>query len=411
MLTTSTFDLGSVLIKTVSEACNLACDYCYYSSCNGIPNPINKVEDKTLEKFIREYMTIKRGIVPFAWQGGEPLLAGLDFFKKVVHFQAKYAPNNTIISNSIQTNGLLINKEWATFFKQFGFLVGVSLDGPEQIHNKRRVTHAGKGSFKLTMRGIQYLKEESVEFNILTVLHEDNIFKAAELMNFYQDNGFTHIQFLPGMDFRAQETNKSAKYLITPKQYGDFLCETFDVWYNDGFPIMSVRFFDNMLAVYLHQQAELCIHQETCPKSLIFEQNGDAYPCDFYINEDYKLGNVNEVPLEQLLDNSRMDNFLMKKQYLSEKCKSCEFIHLCNGGCPRNRVSNDHDIAIEYFCESYQQFYRYAHERMLQVANNIKRERIHTFRNTGNNLPKRNEMCLCGSQKKYKNCCYKLLED
>ncbi|WP_246586559.1 anaerobic sulfatase maturase [Cytobacillus gottheilii] len=402
--------LTSVMWKTVSEACNLACDYCYYSQCNGMPQNIGRIDDTVLEKFIIEYMNISKGYVSFVWQGGEPLLAGLDFFKKVVHLQAKYAPRNTIISNSIQTNGTLLNAEWASFFKEYNFLVGVSLDGPEDINDARRVTGSGKGSYKRIMRGIEYLKEANADFNILTVLHENNITRAADLMKFYQQQNFPFVQFIPCMDFRAQEINKPGVFLITPKQYGDFLCDIFDVWYNDGMPQTSIRFFDDMLAVYLNQHAGLCSHLETCPKHLVLEQNGDAYPCDFFIHEEYRLGNVGVDSLEDLLTNELMENFHDLKPNLPNQCKSCEFLHLCHGGCPRNRVKSNNESCVEYFCESHKQAYRYAHERMQIVATNVKKKRIQDLINAGYKMPGRNDHCICGSMKKFKKCCEPLLD-
>lgn len=296
--------ISGVMWKTVSEACNLACDYCYYSTIQGRPERIDRIDDKILEKFIQEYMEMKWGGVPFAWQGGEPLLAGLDFFKKVVSLQAKHARKNTIISNSIQTNGTLIKKDWAAFFKKYNFLVGVSIDGPKEINDSRRVTGSGKGSYQAIMNGIEHLKNTTVDFNILTVVHENNIHHPEKLMAFYKENNFSYVQFIPCMEFTAQNIHAPGKYVITPKQYGDFLCKTFDIWYNDGNPEIFIRFFDDMLAVYLHQSAGSCVAMETCPKTIIFEQNGDAYPCDFYIHEDYRLGNIGTDSLESIVNNN-----------------------------------------------------------------------------------------------------------
>lgn len=401
-----------VMWKTVSEACNLACDYCYYSGCGGQPGKIDKINPAILEKFIKEYMAITNGVASFAWQGGEPLLAGLDFFKQVVYLQAKYAPKNTIISNSLQTNATLITEDWARFFKQYNFLIGISLDGPKEINDARRVTGQGKGSFDRVMRGIDYLRKHHVDFNILTVIHQDNVGRAKELMEFYQQEGFSHVQFIPCMDFRAQEPNKPGQYLITPEQYGQFLCEAFDIWYNNGNPNRSVRFFDNILSAYLHQEAELCIHRQTCPKTLILEQNGDAYPCDFYINDDYKLGNVGQDSLLDILNSPKYDDFLGLKPSLPEKCKSCEFLKLCHGGCPRNRAWNQADETVnpDYFCESYMQVYKHSHERMERLAENIKLQWLRNHLQAGRPKPERNDFCLCGSGKKFKKCCEKYVQ-
>ncbi len=396
-----------VMWKTVSEACNLACDYCYYSRCNGKPSTINRIEDDVLEKFMKEYMEFSNGVASFAWQGGEPLLAGLDFFKRVVELQAKYAPRNTMISNAIQTNGTLISQEWAAFFKKYNFLVGVSLDGPEEINDKRRVTGSGKGSFQSIIKGIQYLIEANVDFNILTVIQEDNVTKAKELLDFYSKENFEHVQFIPCMDFQSQDINQPGRFLITPKQYGDFLCEAFDCWYNDGYPKTSIRFFDNMLSVYLHQEAELCTHRKSCPKTLVLEQNGDAFPCDFFIHDDYKLGNVGKDSFYEILNHPTYDKFLSLKSDLSPQCTNCEFLHLCHGGCPRNRNWNTEGLAnnVEYFCSSFKQIYRYAHASMVKVAQNVKRNWMEDYQKGGGRLPDRNDICLCGSGKKYKKCC------
>ncbi len=360
--------------KTVSEACNLACDYCYYSRCGGQPDKIERIDTRILEKFIKEYMGMTTGFASFAWQGGEPLLAGLDFFKEVVSLQAKYAPKHTMISNALQTNATLLTDEWAKFFKQFQFLIGVSLDGPKHINDARRVTGHGLGSYDRVMTGIEHLRKHQVDFNILTVIHEHNVGKAKELMEFYEREGFTHVQFIPCMDFRSQETDKAGKYVITPEEYGKFLCEAFDVWYNNGSPNMSVRFFDNMASVYFNSEAELCIHRQTCPKTLVLEQNGDAYPCDFYISEDYKLGNVGIDPLSEILNSEIYSEFLEMKPALPEKCKGCQYLNLCHGGCPRNRVWDEEKQAVDrdYFCQSYLQIYDYAHQRMEQLVEKLK---------------------------------------
>jgi uncharacterized protein len=365
-----------VMWKTVSEDCNLACDYCYYSSCGGKPGAtIKRISLDLLEKFIQEYMEMTHGFASFIWQGGEPLLAGLDFFQEVVSLQAKYAPRNTIISNSVQTNGTLINEEWAAFFKRYNFLVGISLDGPKEIHDSRRVTSSGKGSFERVMRGVGFLRKAGVPFNILTVIHEGNVDKAKELFSFYEQENFYHVQFIPCMDFRAQETHRTAHYRITAEQYGKFLCEAFDEWYRDGHPIISVREFDNMLTVALGHEAESCIHRATCTKTLILEQNGDAYPCDFYIGNEYKLGNVGMNRLKEILSSPRYDEFMELKPALPEACKSCRHLEYCQGGCPRNRIWKSSKASeVDYFCKGYQMFYDYAKERVLTISNRLRKQ-------------------------------------
>jgi uncharacterized protein len=399
----------AVMWKTVSEACNLACDYCYYSRCNGNPGNINRIDSQILEKFIKEYLEMANGTAAFVWQGGEPLLAGLNFFKKIVQLQKKYAPPDMRISNSVQTNATLINKEWAQFFRKNHFLVGVSLDGPKHIHDARRVTGSGKGSFNQVLRGIHYLKEQKVSFNILSVIHEGNVHKANELLAFYEEQKFDYVQFIPCMDFRAQETEKSGKYLISAEEYGQFLCEAFDYWYNKGNPRFSIRFFDNLLDMHLHQSAELCIHRQSCPKMLVLEQNGDAYPCDFYIHDEYKLGNVGTDSLKSIVNHPLYEEFLSFKPALPDQCKSCEYVNLCHGGCPRSRGDQGKDV--DYFCESYKKLYQYADEGMNMLAEKVKMHWLNEAVKQGRKLPKRNDPCLCGSGEKFKKCCGQLLKD
>lgn len=403
-----------VMWKTVSEDCNLACDYCYYSTCGGKPGPhIRTIDDHVLETFIRGYMALSNGTASFAWQGGEPLLAGLEFFERVVSLQAKHAPPNTAISNALQTNGTLIHDRWAAFFKRYRFLIGVSLDGPKSVHDLRRVDGQGRGSFDRVMNGISHLRRHRVDFNILTVIHRENVRRAKELFAFYEQEGFGFVQFIPCMQFHSKRAEQPGVYEITPEEYGDFLCESFDCWYNGGNPVVSERFMDNMLSVYVRRGAELCTHRSVCPKTLILEHNGDAYPCDFYIHPDWKLGNVGTDPLADILSHPRYDDFLQLKPKLPEACRTCEWLHLCRGGCPRSRTwSVDWQPASpDYFCRSYRQLYSYAHERMTALANVVRRRLFSdgAARLYGGKLPGRNDPCACGSGSKFKLCCRELI--
>jgi uncharacterized protein len=401
----------SIMWKTVSEDCNLACDYCYYSTCAGKPGPkINRISSVILEKFIKEYMQQSSGSAVFTWQGGEPLLAGLDFFREAVSLQARYALPHTVISNSLQTNATLVTKEWAEFLKTYNFLVGVSLDGPKHIHDARRVDSRGHGSFDRVMKGIGQLRSHQVDFNILSVIHRGNVKRAEELLRFFREEGFTYIQFIPCMDFRSQEADRPGVYDITPEEYGEFLCEAFDIWYNNGNPVQSVRFFDNMLSVYVNREAELCVHRSTCPSTLILEQNGDAYPCDFYIHPDWKLGNVAEHSIDELLSHPAHKRFLAMKPDLPEPCSTCPWKPLCHGGCPRNRGAANSEGAssgVDYFCSAYKRIYSYADERMKELGTGLRRRMFaaNTSQYAKGRMPARNDPCACGSGRKYKQCC------
>lgn len=368
----------SVMWKTVSEDCNLACDYCYYSTCQGKPEGVRHIDEVLLEKFIAEFMGLSRGTVSFAWQGGEPLLAGLPFFEKVVELQASYAPRGTTISNALQTNGTLITERWAAFLKRYNFLVGVSLDGPAALHDQRRIDASGTGSHDRVIRGIRLLERHQVDFNILTVVHKHNVRHARELITYFQAEGFPYLQFIPCMDFRSHQVEQPGRYEITPAEYGDFLCESFDLWYGKGTPRTSIRFFDNMLQAYLGLEAGLCVHRSRCATTLVLERNGDAYPCDFYLHPDWKLGNVGDDALPELLQHPNYAKFQQMKPSLPDACQHCPWLKLCYGGCPRNRnwTGEGRAASTDYFCESYRQVYTYAHERMLRLAASVRQRLV-----------------------------------
>ena len=405
--------VSGVMWKTVSEDCNLACDYCYYSTCGGRPGPRrNRIDRALLEKTIREYMACSRGAVCFAWQGGEPLLAGLEFFEEVVALQARHAPPGTTISNVLQTNGTLLNDAWSRFFRNYNFLIGVSIDGPRDVHDAHRVTATGKGSFDLVMRKIGHLRRHDVDFNVLTVLHEDNVNRPQDLMAFYACEGFRYVQFIPGMDFRARSPDEPVRYLITPDEYGCFLCETFDIWFNDGAPVMSVRFFDNMLSVYAGREAEMCTHCRSCPTTLVLEQNGDAYPCDFYLDDGYRLGNVGGDGLQRILAHPAYRKFLRLKDALPEPCRRCRHHRLCHGGCPRNRTygTDARRTGPEYFCGAYRRVFDHAHARLTLLARKLRTRSLIEYARSGRQWPGRNDPCACGSGRKFKHCCAPLRE-
>ena len=396
------------MLKTVSEDCNLACDYCYYSTCRGRPPSRRKrIDQAPLIKAIREYLSLSRGSAQFVWQGGEPLLAGLDFFKDVVALQARHAPPNTVIRNALQTNGTLLNEDWARFFRQYKFLVGVSVDGPGEIHDARRVTATGRGTYDLVMRNILHLRKHAVDFNILTVLHQGNVGKPRELMAFYSRTDLNYVQFIPGMDFRAHSPDTPPRYLITAEEYGRFLCETFDIWYNDGTPRMSVRFFDSMLSVYVGRTAGVCTHRPTCSQNPVFERNGDAYPCDFYMGTQYRLGNIADDALQGILNSPVYRDFLRRKEELPEQCRRCAHRGLCHGGCPRNRAWGSGGRATEpdYFCSAYRRFFDYAGGRLMQLARKLRTRWLIDYSSSGRAWPGRNDVCICGSTRKFKHCC------
>ena len=365
-----------LMLKTVSEDCNLACDYCYYSRVKGQPQTVRKPSTTVLRRILSDYFQTCGTVASIAWQGGEPLLAGLPFFQQVVAWEVEYAPPGTIISNALQTNGTLLNPEWATFLRQYQFLVGVSVDGPRTIHDCHRVSANGHGSYGRVMRGIDCLRRAGVEFNILTVVGPHNVHRARDLMAFYRQEGFAWVQFIPQMRFASQDVHTPGAFAITPEDYGQFLCEAFDLWYNGGHPDLSVRYFDNVLQTYMNHVPDLCTVQSHCPQFLVIESNGDIYACDFYLDPAWKAGNVMAMPLAEAFHTEAYQRFARLKPSLPSACQTCPWLRHCQGGCPRNRTGDPVQTdTADYFCAAFQQFFAYADERLQQLAQRLRSHR------------------------------------
>ncbi len=375
--------LYGIMMKTVSEDCNLACEYCYYSHVLGKPRGIRVPSPTVLDKILADYLVTCGPVASISWQGGEPLLAGLPFFRRVVESEVRYASPHTVLSNALQTNGLLLNPDWAHFFHEYRFLVGVSVDGSEGIHNRYRIDAGGRGSFKRVMRGIDWLRRGQVEFNILTVIGPHNVHRARELMAFYRQEGFGWVQFIPQMQFTSQDVHTPGVFAITPEDYGQFLCEAFDLWYNGGHPDLSIRYFDNVVQTYVNQVPDLCTMQSHCPQFLVLESNGDIYVCDFYLDPAWKAGNVMAMPLAEAFHTEAYHRFTRLKPSLPSACQTCPWLKHCQGGCPRNRTWDPaQSDTADYFCESFKQFFPYADERLEKLA-----QRLRQTRTTSGRLP------------------------
>ncbi len=403
----------SILFKTVSTDCNLDCSYCYYRESLEGTRVRRRIEPGMLETLVPQYMDYVADIrqAGFAWQGGEPTLAGLEFFRGAIDLQKSHARPGTIISNSLQTNGILLDQGWGSFLKEHRFLVGVSLDGPEEVHDSERKDRGGHGSFRRVMAGIDVLRRDGVEFNILCVVGPHNVDRAQELMRFYRREGFTYIQFIPSMGFQSVEPDKRATYSISAESYGEFLLQVFDQWYENGRPRISVRAFDNFLQSYLGTPNEMCVHGDVCSTALVVEYNGDVYPCDFYVHPEWKLGNILSDPLRAMAESEARRRFAGQKQPLPAACQACEWKTLCKGGCPRNRSTlEDGQTMPEYFCRSYKRFFGHADERLRslrdRILNRVRyQEQLQLAGSRNRPRPGRNDPCPCRSGRKFKACC------
>jgi uncharacterized protein len=312
------------------------------------------MDDETLELLVKNTLSYSNGgTASFSWQGGEPLLSGVDFFKRVIELQKKYGISGQRVGNSVQTNATLMTKQFAFLFKQYNVLLGISLDGPRKIHNYHR-----DKSFDKVMNSINLLKEENVEFNVLTVVNNINSKKPDELYEFFLNNELYYLQFIPCME--TDNNGNVLPFSVTPEDYGAFLCRLFDLWFNNGNPQMSVRFFENALEAAAGLSPSFCEFKATCGQYLLVEHNGDVYPCDFFANKDLLLGNIKTDPIEVLLSRN-LDIFGKKKLNLHNDCLSCGYKYICNGGCLKYRKTSDGSFfKKDYFCLSYIMFFDYA---------------------------------------------------
>ena len=392
--------------------------------------------DKVLESYIKQYIEANEiPAVSFAWQGGEPTLLGVDFFKKVVSLQKKYA-NGKTIENGFQTNGILLNDEWCEFLAENKFLVGLSLDGPEELHNRYRVNKAGKGSFQQVMRGLEFLKKHQVEFNILTVVNRTNSQKPVEVYRFLKEIGSGFIQFIPIVErisnlespdhlnlVQADYLGEAvvADWSVVPVQFGKFLIEIFDEWVRNDVAKQYIQFFDIALESWMGMAQSLCLFNETCGKALAIEHNGDLYACDHFVFPKNRLGNILEKPLNEMVLSEQQIQFgLDKRDKLPQYCLDCEVRFACNGECPKNRFMKipDSEAGLNYLCEGYKMFFKHIHPYMKFMADELRHERppanvMRWAKEKDRGFPGlkvgRNDPCPCGSGRKFKKCCGKMV--
>lgn len=350
--------ITSLLIKPASAVCNLDCAYCFYLDRDADPYkelPARRMTLDTLERLVDTYLFYSYPQSTFAFQGGEPTLAGLPFFEKLIQFQKQYGRDGHSVSNALQTNAILIDDNWAQMFREYNWLLGVSLDGPEAMHDLYRYNKAGRGTWKQVMAAVDLLQKRKVDFNILCVLSQANINHAKELYAFYKKLGVDNVQFIPLSEFDAD--GKPLPFTVTAAQYGKFLVEMFDAWWPDRRK-MRIRFFDNIAEALAGQKPGSCTMHETCDSYVVVEYNGDIYPCDFFVEKTWKLGNVNADTWSEVARRTRRYHFAAKKTLAHPECQVCEYQSICHGGCPKSRHGQNRNFEdLDYFCESYKMIY------------------------------------------------------
>lgn len=365
-----------IMTKAVGAVCNLACDYCYYLEKTNLYKDISKhvMSDELLEKFIKEYIGSQTmNDVLFTWHGGETLMRPLSFYKRAVELQKQYA-NGKHIDNCIQTNGTLLTDEWCRFFKENNWLVGISIDGPQEFHDEYRKNRQGRPSFVKVMHGIELLKKHGVEWNAMAVVNDYNADYPLDFYNFFKEIGCKYIQFAPIVERIVPHTDgrhlaspmdkeeKLADFSVSPEQWGNFLCAIFDEWVKKDVGEIFVQIFDSTLANWMEVQPGVCSMAETCGHAGVMEFNGDVYSCDHYVFPEYKLGNIYKNSLIEMMYSERQQEFgLMKKKSLPQQCKDCEFLFACNGDCPKNRFAKtkDGEPGLNYLCSGYYKFFKH----------------------------------------------------
>ncbi len=374
-----------VMTKPRGAICNLDCDYCFYLSKEDLyPGASFRMSDETLENYTRQYIQSQRAPeVNFAWQGGEPTLMGLDFFRKAVAYQKKYARPGMRIENALQTNGTLLDDEWCQFFAENRFLIGISLDGPREAHDLYRRDKGRSPTFERVLHSIELLKSHKVDFNILTCVSAANVHQPLEVYRFLRDEiGAEFIQFVPIVE-RQNETGFQEGTALTPRsitggQYGDFLIAIFDEWVRRDVGKVFVQMFDTALGRWLGAPGGLCVFQETCGLALAMEHNGDLYSCDHFVEPRYLLGNIFETPMTELVGSEQQRAFgLDKKSSLPRYCRECPVLFACNGGCPKDRTdfTPDGEAGLNHLCAGFKAFFTHVDQPMRQMAGLLRQRR------------------------------------
>ncbi len=417
----------NIMAKPVSGVCNLACQYCYYRDKPATLYPETdkfQMPDEVLEAFTSQYIEAMPKQVDFNWQGGEPLLAGLEFFERAVELQKKYQKPDQKITNALQTNAVLLDDPWCEFIAGEGFLVGISLDGPAQWHDSFRLDHAGDGSFARAWAGMQRLTAAGGECNILVTLNSTNAPHGGDIYRYFVNRGIQYLQFIPILE--RDENGKPTDYSVTPAQFSQFLLDVFDQWSSRDAGRVSERFIDNAIHTLLFGQASTCCYAQRCANAHVLEFNGDLYACDHFVEKPWLIGNIMDRPLAALLADEKLTEFARLKTDLPADCVDCEFLAFCNGGCPKHHMPIGTDPARKnYYCEAYKTFFAEALETLKGMAEYFRKGQRPPLRNASADKsaakpavaagagsvqakkPKRNEPCSCGSGRKFKSCCGK----
>jgi uncharacterized protein len=382
-----------VVAKPIGPVCNLNCEYCFYLEKKALfgPGEQYRMSDKVLSEFITNYITSQpTPVVEFVWQGGEPTLLGIEFFRRVVKLQKPFAGQKTI-ANSLQTNGTLLTERWCQFLKKHNFMVGISLDGPQEIHDRYRRDRKGKGSFEKTMRGLELLQKYEVEYNVLACVARETAKRPLDVYRFLRGQGIEFMQFTPVVERmpddssqqhelrlagpasleRKEQQTEVTPWSVLPEAYGDFLIEIYEEWVRRDVGKVFVMNFEWALNAWLGNPSPVCIHAEQCGRSLVLEHNGDMYTCDHCVYPEYRLGNVVNESLLAMADRSQKSGFgISKETALPRWCRECDVLAACRGGCPKHRfnITVYQEPGLHYLCPGYKKFFLHIRKYLRAMA-------------------------------------------
>ncbi len=412
-----------IMAKPVCGVCNLDCRYCYYTMKPRDLYPDFErfqMTEETLETYTRQYLECLPERAEFGWQGGEPMLAGIDFYRKAVEFQDRYKTDGQTVTNGFQTNGTLIDEAWCDLFLERGFLIGISIDGPAQVHDAFRLDGAGRPSWHRAWRGLEMLQEKGVEYNVLSTLNRANVVHGANLYRFLVNRGVRYLQFIPILE-RLPGSDEPTAFSSGGEAYGRFLLEIFEQWAARDVGKVSVRFFDDALHTILFGRASTCVHSDRCAAAHVLEWNGDLYACDHFVYREWRLGNIHETPLAELRQGDLLEAFSRLKTDLPAMCRDCEFLEFCHGGCPKHhRPIGRSPDRWNHFCAGHKMFYAEALPELRTIASYVQDGRLPPMKEAAPEVPEsemrvapgpmpgkvgRNDPCPCGSGRKFKRCC------
>jgi uncharacterized protein len=407
-----------VFTKPVGSICNLDCDYCYYLKKEHLypKGESFRMPDDILEEYIIQHISASPDpVINFSWHGGEPTLLGLDYFRKIVTLQRKHKPPHRGISNGMQTNGTLLDEEWCRFLAEEGFNVGLSLDGPREMHDRYRFTKGRKPTHKLAMRGYKLLRRHGVPCDILCVVNDNNVKYPTQVYRFFKQIKAQYVGFLPLVEPRPETEAGVSRRTVSAEDLGTFLCTIYDEWLSQDIGRVKVQLFEEVARTALGHEHTLCIFQKTCGDVPVIEHNGDFFSCDHFVDAEHRLGNILETPFVELFESPAQRAFGQAKlNSLPRYCQRCEVLAMCNGGCPKDRFlqTPDGEAGLNYLCAGYKRFFTHCRPFVRELAAQWRRQSIEgqmpqvrtksvrTGPKTG-----RNDPCPCGSGLKYKKCC------